>query len=1155
MMRKRASLAIVVLMLFVQYAYGIGFTSQADAAAIENERDIITSVSMAVYGPDGGTVTDNVYDVNSNVTLDYTWALPDGHNYSAGDTFTFQLPEQFQLFNDIGGALVSDDGQVGGFTVSQATHQVVMTFNSYIEAHGNVHGTLRINTKFDRTLLNGSTVEQILFPVNGGIQTVTVLFKPEVSSTIDKTGVSGGFNADHIDWTVDVNKKLETVRNAVVTDPVPAGLSLDSTVTLAVYQLSVELDGTVLQGAVLDTGRYTAEVAGETLVVRFTDSVITGAYRIAYSTDITGGQSSFTNTATFTGDGREPASASATVDVERGGSLNKQAVNYQWGKQIITWAIEYNYNEQAIPQPSAVLTDLFDDSQRLVPGSVTVYPVTLDSAGTAVKGAALTANADYTVSDVVDAGKAGFRLEFLNGISSAYRIEYKTEALDRVFKDTTITNTVSDSTYSLSATQLIRPAIIYKTLSAVDYKNHTADWKITLNGDNYPMKEVAVTDTFPQGGQKFVPGSVVVRSISGAVLGASAYTLEYDSPVQPNAGFKVTFTSPITDSYTISYTTQFSNDWLNGNTDNFLNTAKIDWVDNEGFKQTASANGLLIPRPEWKNNGFKTGNYDASTKQITWTVGVNYTGKAVADPVVSDLLTAGQTLVPDSLKLYKMNLDAKGDYTRGAELSSSAYSYTAGSGNELAVAFTDSINEPYYLVFTTSLAGQLIDSTVVNTAKLLDGTKRVSGDLTASVDIPHGGEYVFKSGLQHGDKVDWSIAINRTQSHVKDAKITDTPSTNQILLPDSFHLYATVVEPNGDVTKSGAKLTEGVDYSLQVTADDDGKQSFELSFAADIDTAYVLEYQSLIVANSGDKLVNTVKFSGNNVLLVEKETTEEVIVGVSSGSGTGSGVRGTLTVKKLDAQDHQKLLEGATFELYRLNGAERVLVNTRTTDASGTAVFNNIWLGSYIVLETEAPAGYVLDTGEYPVAISSAVGVNLTVFNTAALPTAAPTASATPTESPTPTESATPPEPGTPTEPPIPTVSPTPMPTPTPAIPGGNPLPTPTGSPVPGVIIIEDDEIPGGPAITPSVSTAPSTTPGAPSAAPEETVTDDEIPLGEVEIEDDEIPKGTVTEPAGVGKLPQTGESSPMPLYLAGLGLILIGFVLNRVFRRNGNGK
>ncbi|MNB82112.1 Collagen binding domain protein [compost metagenome] len=1191
MVKKRISLALVVLMLFVQYAYGIGSISQVKAAAIENEADIITSVSMAVYGPDGSTVTGSVYDVNSTVTLDYTWALPDGHSYSAGDTFTFKLPEQFQLYNDISGELVSDDGQAGVFTISKDTHEAAMTFGSYIESHGNVHGTLRVNTKFDRTKVGGSTTEQIVFPVNGGSQTIIVSFKPEVGSTIGKSGVASGFNAGRIDWTVDVNKRLEPVTNAVVTDPVPAGLSLDNTVTLAVYELNVQLDGSVQQGGLVDTGKYTAEVAGGVLTVRFADPVINGAYRLTYSTGITGDEASYTNTATFTGDGRDPASASATVTVERGGSLKKQAVHYDWGIQVITWAIEYNYNLKAIPQQSAVLTDLFDDSQRLVPGSVVVYPVTLDSTGTAIKGSALTENTDYTVSGITGDKKQGFKLQFTNGISSAYRIEYKTEAVGRVFKDHTVTNTVSESTYSSTATQLVRPIIIYKTFSGADYKAHTANWKITLNGDNYPMKEVLVTDTFPQGGQKLLPDTIVVRNSSGTVLGDSAYTLEYVSPVVPNAGFKVKFKSAISGSYTISYTTQFSNDWLKGTTDDFINTARIDWKDIEGVTQTASAEGKFIPRPEWKNNGFKTGVYDASGKELTWTVGVNYTAKAVVAPIVSDVLTAGQSLVPASLKVYRLNVDAKGDYSQGAELGSNAFSYSVGSGNELRVVFADSINEPYVIVFKTSLAGQLIGSTVVNTAKLLDGSIKVSKDLIASVKIPNGGEYVLKSGLQNGDKVDWSLAVNRSQSHVKDAKIIDTPSFNQILLPDSFRLYAGAAAVNGDITKSGAALIKDVDYTLQVLTDDDGRQSFELSFARDIDRAYILEYQSLIVAKTGDKLTNTAKFTGNNVVLVEKDTTSEIIVGVSSGSGTGSGERGTLTVSKLDAQDSGKLLAGATFELYRLNGTERVLVNTRTTDAAGKAVFNNLWLGSYVLIETAAPSGYVLDTKEYPVTIGSVTGVNLTVYNTAVLPTAtaaptatptvaptaaptaaptvAPTATPAVTESPVPTASPVPTESAAPgiTPSPAPTAPATPGPTPavTPAIPGGTPGTPAPGTEVPGIIVV-DDEIPGGPAILPSAT--PGVT-GTPGEGPVEIPTD-EIPLGggdpdsgtpgtpdtttpDIDITDDSIPRGTVTDPAAGGQLPQTGENSPLLIYLAGLGLIAAGVVLNRVYRHRRN--
>ncbi|QUL52936.1 LPXTG cell wall anchor domain-containing protein [Paenibacillus tritici] len=1153
MVKKRTSLAVVLMMLFVQFAYGLGFTQQVTAAAIEQDRDIITSVSMAVYGPDGQTVTGSVYDVDSTVVLDYTWALPNDHGYNQGDSFTFQLPEQFQLFNDIQGGLESEDGSVGTFTVNQSTHQVVMTFNDYIESHANIQGTLRINTQFDKKVISGSIVQQILFPVNGGVQTITVSFKPTVGSTIAKKGISSGFNADHISWTVDVNKRLEPVSHAAVTDPIPAGLSLDSTATLAVYQLNVLLDGTVTQGQLVDSSKYTADISGGALTLRFTDPVITGAYRIAYTTQVVNDNlSSFTNTAAFTGDGRDPVSASDTVVIERGGSLNKKAVRYDWGTQTINWAIEYNYNNRTISPENAVLTDVFNPSQLLVENSVKIYPVTLNSAGEAAKGTALTAGTDYTVTPVTDASGNGFRLEFKNTVKSAYLIEYTTKAADRVFSDTKITNTVSDSTYSSKATQLIRPIIIYKNLSGVNYNTHTTDWKITFNGDNYPMNEVVVTDSFPQGGQKVIPGSLVVRTLSGTVVNPSAYTLLVNSPVKPNDGFKVKFNSPVTGTYTISYQTEFSNDWLTGNTNDFINVARIDWKDAQNKAQWTEASGKFIPNPEVKNNGFKSGTYDASSKELTWTVGVNYNSKAIADPGVTDVLGDGQSLVPGSLKVFKMNIAKDGSHSPGAEVNGNEYSYSVGSNNELKVDFANAINSPYYVVFKTSLAGQLIGTKVANTAKLLDGTKQVSKDLKAVVDIPHGDEYVFKKGVQNGDKLNWTIAINRTQSHVKNAVITDVPSTNQILLPDSFQLYRTVTSANGEITKSGDKLVKDTDYSLNISADAQGKQTFVLSFLQDIHSAYVLEYQSLIVANTGDKLVNSVNFSGNNVKLVNKDTTTEVIVGVSSGSGTGSGVRGTLNIHKLDAGDTTKSLAGATYELYRLNGSDRVLVNTRTTDAAGSAVFNNIWLGSYILIETVAPAGYVLDTTEHPVTIGSSAVLNLTLYNTLA---AQPTATPTPAVTPVPTD--------TPVETPVPTTVPSPVPTDTvgpgvtpaptapPIGPVFTPVPTPAGTSTPG-IIIDDAEIPAGPGLPgtaqPSAPAA-SATP-APTVTETETAIDEDLPLGTVDAEDEDVPKGTLSSTDGSGTLPQTGESSPLPIYLTGMGLILAGFILSRVFRR-----
>jgi len=64
---------------------------------------------------------------------------------------------------------------------------------------------------------------------------------------------------------------------------------------------------------------------------------------------------------------------------------------------------------------------------------------------------------------------------------------------------------------------------------------------------------------------------------------------------------------------------------------------------------------------------------------------------------------------------------------------------------------------------------------------------------------------------------------------------------------------------------------------------------------------------------------------------------------------------GSLTISKVDADHHDKLLEGALFELY---DSENNLVDKKTTDVNGQIVFENLEWGEYTLIETKAPEGY-----------------------------------------------------------------------------------------------------------------------------------------------------------------------------------------------------
>lgn len=105
----------------------------------------------------------------------------------------------------------------------------------------------------------------------------------------------------------------------------------------------------------------------------------------------------------------------------------------------------------------------------------------------------------------------------------------------------------------------------------------------------------------------------------------------------------------------------------------------------------------------------------------------------------------------------------------------------------------------------------------------------------------------------------------------------------------------------------------------------------------------------------------------------------EWAVGASGTIVVGSG-SGAIQLTKTDATDGA-LLEGAVFELYW----NSTLVASGTTDASGDLTFADLAPGTWRVVETAAPAGYVLDVFDRTVTVGDGATVTLGVTNERAL--------------------------------------------------------------------------------------------------------------------------------------------------------------------------
>ncbi|MHC8517799.1 SpaA isopeptide-forming pilin-related protein [Sporosarcina sp. ITBMC105] len=899
--------------------------------------NILTDVDVT-YEDSNEQPVDEV-DQQTVIGVHYKWALEVGHGYKAGATFTFQLPPELKVHNIVESEEIRDQtGELMGWFTAALNGTVTIEFTDYIERKSDVNGQIGIWTEIsEETIITGDKL--IITPIEGKASlTIPLNFQPG-GAAIEKQGTPNRvYNGETITWTIDVNKNLASLTNAQIIDPIQAGLELKDG-SMKLYQLNTKWSGKVEVGAELP-------LDSRTFPVLLGD--IDTAYRLVFETTVIDEDATeFSNTATLTADGKKDQQATASVSIQRGKPLAKRAKAYNKADQSIEWEILYNYNEKSIPQSEAKLTDFFTNSQELLGDSLSVEEVTINPETGKESGSTKFTN--YTFTDQSKAGKNGFVLSFNHDIEKAYKITYKTKSIDRVYEDATIVNEVAagDDDVGDVVGQKISPQILVKYVGTPDYKKKEIGWTIRVNRDQHTMKEVVVTDTFTNGGLTFMADSVAVTE-GGKTVQASDYTV-----VETNDGFTLTFHRTIEKEVYIRYNTSFDYEARTDKTKELLeNRVELDWKDAADKDRTLTAKAAFKPDAYTKSNGFKNGSYNAITKEITWEIGVNYNLQTLENAVVEDTFDGNQKLLKDSITVYKMSLTGG---ENGVELGEAVegvdYAISYPSEKQFKITFTKPISEPYKVVYNTSVDEVSLVAETYNNAAALKNNDSQQWELNAAVSVPNGGSYINKSGEQNGKIIDWKININFAQSTVHNAKIVDTPDGNQVILPDSFTLYKTLVAEDGSVKKQG-EMVEGKDYTLSFTENPD---TFTLTFTNVMNEPYILEYQTRIIAAVGTAINNGVEFSGENIT-TESGSSETFTVKRTAGMGTGTGELGQLTVIKRDGSSNA-LLKGAKFAL--VDKESKATVASGETNENGEVVFDRLLYGDYLLKEIQAPVGYL----------------------------------------------------------------------------------------------------------------------------------------------------------------------------------------------------
>lgn len=952
---------------------------------------IITD-SHILYTDQDGQPLEPPIPADATVRLTYDWAIPEDvrQQIKAGDFFEFHLPAELVPNREMSGELKDSDGTTYATYFVGKDGTVRFTFTEDVTKASDITGDFYFESHFETSHIDGPGDITIHYPTEDNLPPVDVIIRPATETEIDKQGhFDRTPNPSKVQWTVDINHAMKENTNLTVTEKWPTDIAYDS---VTVHELVMNLDGTVKEvGRTLAPSEYTVDKNGNVTVNGKTNK----AYRLTYQSTIEesaipdkGGKVHFENEAILTSDELpDEISAKATVTNNYGKLIEKNQAGYDAAKQEFSWNIKYNYGEKNIAKDSAVLTDTMSDNLTLDEDSLVVHRILFDKNGKEIIGATLVSPTDYTV--VYDKAKNQFVLQFAHDLNYAVKIDYKTKVNGLVTENTAVDNKVvvdtgGDGQEGGDDGTALQQNII-KNLGKVDYANKTVDWSLEVNKNNYDLKNAVITDTFNP-----APGlllqrdhttetgyKLTIETTEGKHLFA---TEDYELKIQKNehnqqTGFTIALKgayAQTNDAFIIRYTTEFDVSDLDpdGQTgpDSFLNHAGIDWQDKWDNAHHSEDEKPFRPHDPFSLNAEKSGTYNPLTKEITWTIAVNLSANQLQDAQLQDKILANQNYIKGSVAVYNaqtepdgtVHIDEKNDVTKELAVTEP----TEKNDQTLTVKFPQGVAQTYAIRFKTSLANQVIDEQKEydNVAEYINhGDKR---DVTGQVAIQHGGESVKKDGLQDPDDpnyVLWHLMINGAQSTLDDVTITDEPSINQVLDEDSVAVYQTKVAADGTIVPDKSQpLTVDKDYTVTITTDNETGQQKLVVQMKHIETAYYMEYRSLILSSATgneDKVSNHVAIKGTGSKVVDGGDGADVTVKVDNSGGNASGKRGRIVIQKTKA-DGSTPLAGAHFQLWDVK-KEHVL-REGTVDEHGQIIFGGLPYGDYKLVETKAPKGYTI---------------------------------------------------------------------------------------------------------------------------------------------------------------------------------------------------
>lgn len=789
------------------------------------------------------------------------------------------------------------------------------------------------NNFTNETILKNGTQE-----IGDAEKTVKITRKP----ILEKTGKSQvDYNNKILKWTVTVNEANHEIADAVITDILPAGLTINKSDIKVKDSNGDEVTENITITVPSNDGLTTTEI-------KIDLGNITEKYTIEYTTTITDFTiNTFKNGVSLGGTGVGTGGTIDPVPINPpNNSYGKSFSSIDYNEKTMNWTITANPTREAIE--TLKITDTFPNKGLIL------LPDTLE---VKVGGTKLAKDTDYTLVFNGSGYKDGFIVEFLNNalpinadVEITYTTSYNPEAgidentsIDDIYINQAKFEGKTENNNSIDVTKDAKKKVNTETINtgkklgklvSIDEEGKTVNgwtsgntrrihWEVYTNYLKQNLGTgVSVSDVLGYEGEvdmenikvyKYAVGSNGKTTLADE-LNNSNYTV---TPAENNKGFTLNFKEDfvVDERYAIVFTTSVPE--ISQKT--YTNTATTK-VGEEEYPYTGS-----VSFDKWDNNLSKeaigiSGDKVYTDDEVNWKIKINEALSVIEKDVrLVDTISNGMVFKEGSLKLYKFQGTERILVEDGYTLNKST---NVDGETILEILFDHSINETYEIEYNTVITA--IDGKVNNSVEY-SGKNETIDTVTTKELTAEQFSYVG------GDPAKGKIKIIKQDEN--GVKITSSEAT-----------FALWYELNGEYQKFQNKNFETTDgeveignlalnktyYIEEITAPNEYVKSSE-RFEIKVETAY---------GNSNSNIVEQI---------VENKK-----------------IKGNIEFKKVD--EDLSPLKGAEFGLYENDATGKPFRTIKSVD-DGTVSFKEVPYGDYKIKEIEAPEGYLLSSEVLDVSI------------------------------------------------------------------------------------------------------------------------------------------------------------------------------------------